>query len=250
MKAKTILIIVIIAVLFVGTIVAVAVPWGRKSNGEYVYRTFSDRVEVLKYIGSDYDVTVPEKIDGLPVTVIGPDAFKNNAKLEKVMLGSNVVKVAGNAFRGCTTLTEVVFNDKVEELGSGCFAGCTSLSSFYVPDTVTNLGGEMFYGCTGLTRVILPSSPKFQSIGSSAFRGCTSLTSLVIPEGVTSIGTKVFQDCTSLKSVTMPKTLLYIANKAIFKNCTALDEIQVHADSKADQWCRNNGFTEKLKYAE
>ncbi len=249
MKSKAIIVIVIIAALFIGTIIAVVVPWGRKNNGEYIYRAFSDHVELIEYIGDGYDVTVPDEIDGLPVTIVGSGTFKGNVKLEKVTLGNNVTELGTNAFRGCTTLSDVVLDHKLETLGSGCFANCTSLSYFNVPSTVTAFEGEVFYGCTGLTRIILPNAPKFQSIGSSAFRGCTQLKSIVIPEGISSIGTKIFQDCTSLKSVTLPKTLIYIANKAIFKNCDSLEEIQVVEGSKAEVWCGNHGFAELLKYA-
>ena len=250
MKSKAIIIIAVIALLFIGTIVAVAVPWGQKNNGEYVYRAFSDHAEILEYIGDGYDVAVPDEIDGVPVTLIGAKAFYDNTKIERITLGANVRSAGKNAFRGCTKLTEAIMNDCVEELGSGCFAGCTSLTSFTVPSSVTSLGSDMFYGCTNLITVLMPSQPKFQTVGSSTFRGCTSLISCVIPEGVTSLGTNAFQDCRALKEVTMPKTLTYIANKAIFKNCAALEEIQVKEGSKADTWCKNNGFAEKLKYSE
>ena len=55
-------------------------------------------------------VTIPETMDGLPVTSIGD-----------------------HAFAGCASMTGLTAHDGIETVGGGAFAGCTSLKSVRLP---------------------------------------------------------------------------------------------------------------------
>ena len=72
-------------------------------------------------------MTIPDTINGLPVTSIG-----------------------GWAFSYCTSLTNVTIPDSVTSIGNDAFAGCTSLTSVTIPDSVTSIGDWAFFECTGL----------------------------------------------------------------------------------------------------
>ena len=146
------------------------------------------------------ELTIPETIEGYPVTGIGEWAFEN-----------------------CTDLTNVTIPDSVIYIGSGAFQYC-NFTSVAIPDSVANIGGSAFYGCANLTSITIPNG--VTSIGDATFRGCTSLTSIIIPDGVTSIGEAAFEDCNSLTSITIPNSVTGIARYA-FSNCENLESIEI-----------------------
>ena len=105
---------------------------------------------VSGYEGADTDVVIAKTYNGLPVTSIGPEAF-----------------------RGCSNLTSVVIPDSVTSIGYIAFADCSSLTSVVIPDSVTSIGNQAFYDCSSLASVVIPDS--VTSIGDRAFSGCSSL---------------------------------------------------------------------------
>lgn len=44
---------------------------GYEKNEEYNYTVYKSHVEILKYIGSDTKISIPNELSGLPVTVVG-----------------------------------------------------------------------------------------------------------------------------------------------------------------------------------
>ena len=132
---------------------------------------------------------------------VGEVAFKDNAHIIKITLGSGVTSIGKGAFSGCTSLTSISLPDNITSLNNELFAGCTNLTNIVIPNSVTRIGDNTFSRCTSLTTITIPDSTT--DIGSGAFMGC-GLTSIVIPESVTMIGANVFTDCNQLKTMTIP----------------------------------------------
>lgn len=58
-----------------------------KKSGDYEYSVLKDgTVKITKYVGDDEVVSVPEKIDGKKVTVIGKKAFYNNREISFLII--------------------------------------------------------------------------------------------------------------------------------------------------------------------
>lgn len=73
-------------------------------------------------------VKVPEsiKLNGktFKVTGIGENAFKNQKKLKKVIIGENVQKIEAKAFYGCSKLTSIIIKAKnLKKIGKKAFQG-------------------------------------------------------------------------------------------------------------------------------
>ncbi len=73
-------------------------------------------------------VKVPEsiKLNGktFKVTGIGENAFKNQKKLKKVIIGGNVQKIGAKAFYGCSKLTSITVKAKnLQKIGKKAFQG-------------------------------------------------------------------------------------------------------------------------------
>ena len=83
-------------------------------------------------------VKVPEsiKLDGktFQVTEIGDNAFKNQKKLKKVIIGENVQKIGAKAFYGCRKLTSITIKSKkLHKMGKKAFQGISPKAVIRVP---------------------------------------------------------------------------------------------------------------------
>ena len=157
----------------------------------FMFTTNNGAISITGYTGSGGAVAIPDWVNGLPVTSIGPNAFFN-----------------------CTNLTSVTIPNNVTNIGYGAFSWCSSLTNVTLGNSVTSIGGQAFMFCTTLANVAIPES--VTSIEDYAFQH-TALTSVTIPDNVTNIGYGVFSWCPSLTNVTLGNSVTRIG-KWSFKN--------------------------------
>lgn len=168
-----------------------------KRYGDYLsYQTvdsngdgFADYVKISDCDISAVSVEIPSRIDSLPVTVIGSEAF-----------------------RDCTAMTDVMIPDTATEIEDSAFHSCTSLKSLTIPDGVKTIGESAFDFCTSLESATLSNS--LENIGKYAFTNCSSLSSVIIPDNVTEIGDYAFYNCENLSEITIPESVMIIGRNA------------------------------------
>ena len=63
------------------------------------------------------------KVDGVSyrVTSIADNAFKNNKKITRVVIGSNIVTIGKNSFAKCTNITSIAVGKNVTKIEKKCF---------------------------------------------------------------------------------------------------------------------------------
>jgi len=192
---------------------------------DYTYTTNDDNtITITGYIGSGGDVTIPDTINGLPVTGIGDYAFYDCDSLSSVTIPNSVTSIGDDAFAWCTSLTNVIIPDNVTSIGGCAFASCYSLSSVTIPNSVTSIGIYSFDSCRSLTSATIGNS--VTSIGGWTFDNCKGLSSVTIGNSVTSIMYSAFAGCTSLSSVTIPHSVTSIGHYA-FAYCTGLTNVMI-----------------------
>ncbi len=125
--------------------------------------------------GAPDEVTVPESVNGMAVTGIGPKAFAAQVQLRRVTLPDTVATIGMDAFAGCTELDTVVFGKGLTLLDQGCFRGCTKLDFVVLPAKVEEIGRDAFAGCESLVQVELQGQVK--RIRDGAFSLCIQLRS-------------------------------------------------------------------------
>ena len=190
------------------------------SDGNFQYEVNDDGgVTVTKYQGNDYEVIIPDTIDGKKVTCIGNRAFFNNYDIYSVIIPNSVKSIEEYAFHGCVKLASVNIPDSAEMIGDSAFYYCRSLTSVIITDGVSKIGESAFSNCEKLKTIYIPNSVKI--IGNKAFSGCISLTSVDIPDSVVVIGDNAFSGCSGLVSVNIPENLSDIGSGAFYK-CSGL----------------------------
>ena len=237
---------VLLVLLALGCAAAVAEETTCQSDGfEYALLPNGD-AELIRYLGEEGEVTIPNELDGHPITAVRGNPFAvvdENGSVTGIK--DCAVSVAadhpyltaedGALFgksdrkliyyhRDSLTFGDYEIPQGTREIGELAFVFSTGLTGVTIPDTVTAIGEWAFYGCISLMNVTIPDS--VTSIGVGAFYVCSSLTSVTIPDSVTSIGVRAFYGCSSLTSVTIPDSVTSIG-EAAFANCSGLTSVTI-----------------------
>jgi hypothetical protein len=168
-------------------------------EAQFNYTITNGMVTITGYTGPPGDVLIPDRINNLAVTDIGPMAFNYDSGLTSVTIPNSVTSIGVCAFADCTSLRSVTIGSSVTNIGVNAFYYDTGLTSVTIPNSVTNIGDSAFASCFRLTSVTIGNS--VTSIGDDAF-GDTGLTSVTIPSSVASIGQYAFAHCTNLTAIT------------------------------------------------
>lgn len=196
---------------------------------------------------SSGEITVPDEIEGCPVTTIQRYAFQNcinvtgvilpetlevigegsffGSGIESIVIPDGVSVIPGVAFKGCKALASVELPEGIVELGLHSLSGCSALTEVILPESLRVIRDAAFFECKELVSVNLPAG--LTEIGADAFNGCIKLASdIVIPEGVTKINSNIFRNCYELNSLTLHDNITEIGAQP-FLNCNKLQPIRL-----------------------
>lgn len=187
-------------------------------------------------IGSctDTRLLIPDEHEGLPVTVIEREAFKDCTGIMSVTLTAPITYIGEQAFSGCTALRSITLPDTLESIYGSAFQSCTALEGIEIPEGIRFIHACTFYGCSSLSDVKLPQS--LQVIQPQAFSHCTSLREISLPSEMLRIEESAFEYCTALESFAFPFRTA-TAFPAVLEGCTSLKSI-TFAESvvRLDMW--------------
>jgi hypothetical protein len=216
------------------------------AEAQFQYTTNNNTITITGQSGPESDVTIPEQINGLPVTGIASMAFSYahrpwpSPPLTSIRIPATVTNIAPfgewSPFAYCTSLTDfhVDSQNPVYSSADGLLFDKTGSTLLLyplgrtgvctIPSSVTAIGERAFYKYDQLTELTIPNN--VTDIGDSAFYECVRLTSLTIGSGLTSIRPDVFQRCFSLSDITFPDNITGIGERA-FAECSGLTNITI-----------------------
>ena len=96
-------------------------------SGDFCYTVSENTATIVGYVGTSSDITIPELIDGRPVTNIGEEAFYDYSWLTSVTIPDSVTTLEWAAFWGCSGLTTMTIPASVTSIGSPAFRECSGL---------------------------------------------------------------------------------------------------------------------------
>lgn len=188
--------------------------------GDFRYFVNSDNtVTIEEYTGNSAELTLPEKIDGKSVKVIGDNAFYGNLGINKIVIPEGVTVLGESAFANCSELREVVLPETVNKIDDAAFFSCTKLYEISLPDNISFIGDGAFYFCESLENVEFPEN--LASTGEYVFGYCRGLETVTVNEKLTTISPQTFIGCRELKTVKLHNNIKTIGRKA-FMNCISL----------------------------
>lgn len=204
---------------------------GPPPEPQWTYTTQAGAVTITGYTGERSYVRVPEKINDLPVTRIGRDAFRSSGgnpkfRLQTLTLPSGLTTIEERAFWG-SGITRITIPVGVTSIGMRAFTACLQLTNVEIHGPVTNIAFETFNACYSLARVSYPDSVR--NFDDYAFADCTSLRDISLPSGLTRIGNAAFLRCHSLMTnqgtFKIPATVTEIAGA--FYQCYNVNAFEV-----------------------
>lgn len=205
-----------------------------KKSGDYDYKVNEDgNVTLLLYSGGETNITIPDEIEGKPVTEIAARAFTLSNQLGEVVIPNTVKKIGSSAFddTGITSLTlpeglihiennafaknqltHVTLPESLQYLGGRAFAE-NALEAITVPGSVELIRGNTFAG-NKLRSVTLENGIK--EIDGHSF-ALNKIESLTIPESVEKIGLGAFSH-NKIASLTLPDSDMKLDAQAFSHN--------------------------------
>ena len=197
------------------------------TEGDFEYQiNDAGTVTLVKYNGSDTEVTVPSKIGDVAVEVIGAGTFRNSKTVTKVTLPSTIKTIANDSFRD-SVIETVNLPSSLTEIGNAAFYNCVYLKNVTFPSTLTTIGSSAFEYCSRLTKIALPTN--LSSLGNNAFRLCTGVTSVTLSNTCKTIPSSAFAH-TQISSITIPDAVEEIGDYA-FYNCRKLTKVNFGTNS-------------------
>ena len=172
-----VLILALVSVFTAGSFAEEAETLQSVKSGDWEYVVLEDgTAEIAGYTGEETSVSVPQELDGIPVTAVGRNAFE---KADKVM--------------------DVILPEGITTIGRRAFSLCRGIKSVTLPSTLAVIGDYAFSNCWQMAGIDLPDG--LTTIGEYAFSGCSRLEEITVPDGVTELGANPFNDCASLKAI-------------------------------------------------
>lgn len=137
---------------------------GIEEKGGFKYFVNSrGTVTILKYIGYEEEVIVPNTIDGKKVTFLNSYAFSGTS-VSKVTISDGFTRIEDSTFENCYSLKEVVLPSSVNYIGDKAFFN-SGLESIYLGENVVTIGENAFGGSDGNRNVAVLSGRSSASYG-------------------------------------------------------------------------------------
>jgi hypothetical protein len=191
------------------------------------YKIEQQQVTILRCVGQEPALSLPDHIAGLPVTALGSSCFLGgtaseteelclvegtppppvrwNDTLKRIRLPRGLRRLGERCFAGLRALPRLELPEGLETMGAHCFHGCGKLTHLELPDQVTALPEHTFSECRALEQVRLPAH--VQTLGRCCFYNCTHLKALTLPDSVTAIGDRMLMNCFALSRLSLPMGL-------------------------------------------
>ena len=149
-------------------------------------------------------VDIPERIDGRPVTSIGPEAFRD------------------------VCVRRIVLPDGLRRIGEYAFCACCFTEPLVIPDSVEVIGKLAFYRIGGMVENPIPASLRY--IASCGYAGSGVTGTLVLPETLQFIGEKAFAWNTRLTGLVLPACAFRAEADALM----GVEQLTVHPGSAGE----------------
>lgn len=199
------------------------------------YTLENEEAYVIYYDGINNSITIPKEItvgvSNYNVTKILDNAFKDNKKIETVILPQTINYIGNSAFENCVKLKSITIPKNVNYIGKNAYSNCSNVKSIFYnsaqEDIYIPLNGDIFNNIGANNDVSVTIGKDVLKVPDFLFASSLTGNQLHIKsfkfEGTkcTSIGDGVFSN-TDITEITFPNTIFNLG-KNLFRNSTVQD---------------------------
>lgn len=192
--------------------------------GCFKYKVQEDKTVVIRdFEGWGEHLTVPDTLDGLPVSACGKEAFYHKA-VGDIVLQEGMKELRGRSFYQAQ-MESVELPDDLAEVGKEAFRGCKNLTLLDLPSKLQSVGSNAFYK-TPWFASLLPDEQGLLIVANTLLDGTAAQGTVQIPADVLCIAQAAFQKNKTIKGVEIPETVTAIPGNA-FAQCSSLAAIAI-----------------------
>lgn len=210
-------------------------------NG-FKYEKTDNGINLIKYIGNERDVIIPDIINDLYVTSIDARCFSNTSNeniINSVTVPSSVDEISPMAFYNSKFLQIINCDDNRSFLSDNGVLYTADMmylvaypenkpdKEYRIPNTVSKIYNNAFSYCNNLESLTLSDS--LEAIPDYTFAYNSSITEVVIPESVKEIGFAAFCQCPNLKKLILSNNDIIMNDEAVIY-CEQLEDIEYVGD--------------------
>lgn len=197
----------------------------------------NDYIIVDSYTGENKYVTIPERINGVPVTEISSDFA--NSKMERLIIPSSVKTIPLNAFSefkgkvivDVSSVDFTIKNSCLIDLKENAILYCEKdVKLVEISEGIQSIAWDAFTNCNDLVDIKVDEKNFIYKDESGILYNKRTNALVLCPEGkagiicidksCSRINSEAFLDCKKLTEITIPEKVLYIDSYA-FSGCTA-----------------------------
>lgn len=176
-----------------------------QSANEYDYEIVDDGIKIISHNDNqENSITIPERIEGKSVKVLGGDTFYQHKNMVAISLPQSLTTIEGSPFYRCYSLQEITIPSGVTEISSNPFFRCSALTEIRVA-----LGNTCYSAMDG----VLFNADKTELISYPEGKLSESYT---VPKSVKKLNIDSFGYKTKLKSLTIPSNVVEFPDGSMF----------------------------------
>lgn len=252
---------IIASVLCLITVALLFAGCSASTDQKLEYEIVDDHVVITKYTDSTErtEISVPDEIEGLPVTEIADFSLFNAESLKKITIGKNVETIGEWSMTNNQHLSEFVVDEQnpyfcsvdgvlyskdkktiiyfppAKDIEFNKYGDAQNKTTYSILDGVETIRSKAFYKCYYVEDITIPSTVK--RIEEKAFHRTAALNKIDLPEGLEYIGKDAFAysfsenyksdgrpDLPDHTEIVIPSTVTEIGEYAFF-NCSRITKV-------------------------
>ncbi len=216
----------LVLAIIIGAIVTLWAFWVYQRPEGLTIEIFGNEAIVRSYEGTEETIEIPDYYQGVPVTTIGANVFKDNDALMQITLGENITTIQHSAFKGSALETLIIADKSIlwfierKAFDDTPYLALNKSAGFYkIGDVIVDYDEAYFD-----SHLVIP--PDILAIGDNVFAYNDTVETVTFSEGLKVIGSKSFYHMEVLERIEFPTSvdLLEIGDSA-FKDSTNLASI-------------------------
>lgn len=122
------------------------------NQNNYLFYTYDGINYLLKYIGTDTELMLPESYNGQNYQIY-EYAFYLCSNLISITIPNSITIIPDYCFSGCSNITDMTIGNSVVRIDKNAFQNCDSLASITIPGSVGYIGTQSFASCDNLSKM-------------------------------------------------------------------------------------------------